>query len=206
MLILLAASGLVALGAVLAFFAFAGGSSGGGDGGGATAIERTMRGAGCTFRTYPGLPRTHLSTVDAKPNPKWNSSPPSSGPHYQQPAIWGAYDRPIALTLSTHNLEHGGIVVHYGPRVPAAEQEKLRDFYADDPNGIVLAPLASAGDEIILSAWFSDESRAEDEKYQGEGKQARCTTVDEDAFAAFRDAFRYKGPERIPAENLQPGM
>ena len=45
-----------------------------------------------------------------------------------------------------------------------------------------------------------------DDNYYGEGQQAKCTTVNPAAFEAFRDAFRYKGRERIPAENLQPGM
>jgi hypothetical protein len=108
--------------------------------------------------------------------------------------------------MSTHNLEHGGIVIHYGPDVPRAEVEKLRQFYTDDPNAMLVVPLQSAGNKIILSAWYYDESRSEESDYFGEGKQATGTKVDVDAFAAFRDAFRYKGRERIPAENLQPGM
>jgi hypothetical protein len=202
MLILLAASGVLGLVAVIALLALTGG--GGGDAG----VPQTMRDAGYTFKTYPGMrnnsSHTDVPTIEKKV--KWNSNPPTSGPHYGQWATWNFYDQPVPLTMSTHNLEHGGIVIHYGPQVPAAEVEKLREFYGDDPNAMLVAPLKSAGDKIILSAWYVDDSKADDENYRGEGKQARGTKVDPEAFATFRDAYRYKGRERIPAENLQPGM
>jgi Protein of unknown function (DUF3105) len=208
MLALISASGLIALGAVIAFLAFGTGGGDDGGGGGASGVEQTMRDAGFTFRSYPGMKNngnhTDVPTIETKVN--WNSNPPTSGPHYQQWAVWNFYDSAVPLTMSTHNLEHGGIVIHYGPDVPQAEVEKLRQFYTDDPNAMLVAPLQSAGNKIILSAWYYDESRSEESDYFGEGMQATGTKVDADAFAAFRDEFRYKGRERIPAENLQPGM
>ncbi len=205
-LVLIAGSGLLALGAVVAFLIF--GSGGGNGGGGADAgIAQTMRDAGYTFKSYPALKNNsnHTDVPSVETKVEWNSDPPTSGPHYGQWALWGAYDAPVALTMSTHNLEHGGIVMHYGPDVPEAEVEKLRDFYRDDPNAMLLSPLQSAGNKIILSAWYFDESRGEERNYYGEGKQATGTKVDDGALAAFRDEFRYKGRERIPAESLQPG-
>jgi Protein of unknown function (DUF3105) len=208
-LVLIAASGLVALAIVVAFLAFGTGGGGGDGGSGESGIAKTMRDAGYTFQSYPAMKNnsnhTDVKSVDQKVT--WNSDPPTSGPHYGQWAVWNFYDSPVALTMSTHNLEHGGIVIHYGPRVPQAEVEKLRDFYNDDPNAMLVSPLPSAGDKIVLSAWFFDEAKGqEDDDYRGEGIQAKGTKVDEGAFEAFRDEFRYKGRERIPAENLQPGM
>jgi Protein of unknown function (DUF3105) len=205
-LVLIAASGLVALAIVIGFLAFGTDS---GSGGGGTGFAQQMRDAGYAYKTYPAMKNnsnhTDVPTPDTKV--KWNSNPPTSGPHYGQWALWGAYDRPVPLTMSTHNLEHGGIVMHYGPQVPPAEVEKLRDFYREDPNAMLLAPLPSAGNKIIASAWYYDEARGEDNStYYGEGEQITGTKVDEDALAAFRDEFRYKGRERIPAENLQPGL
>lgn len=207
-LVAIAASGLLALGAVVAFLALGTGSSDGSDGNSPTAIAQTMRDAGCTFNTYPGLPNKsdHSDVPTPTTKVEWNSNPPTSGPHYGQWALWGAYDRPVPLTMSTHNLEHGGIVMHFGPDVPAAEVEKLREFYRSDPNAMLLAPLPTMGDKIVLSAWYFDESKAGDKGYYGEGQQAKCTTVNTAAFESFRDTFRYKGRERLPAENLQPGM
>jgi Protein of unknown function (DUF3105) len=208
MLVLIAASGILALGIVVAFLAFGTDDGGSSDAGGASFAQQ-MSDAGYTLKTYPGLSNnsshTDVPTVDTKV--KWNSNPPTSGPHYGQWAVWNFYDSPVPLTMSTHNLEHGGIVIHYGPQVPASEVEKLRNFYNDDPNAMLVAPLPSAGNKVIASAWFFDEAKGRDDRdYRGEGKQITGTTVDEDALAAFRDQFRYKGRERIPAENLQPGM
>jgi hypothetical protein len=204
-LVLIAASGLLALGIVVAFLAF--GTDEGGSGGGSFAEQ--MREAGYTYKSYPGMKNnsSHSDVPSVDTKVKWNSNPPTSGPHYGQWAVWNYYENPVPFTMSTHNLEHGGIVVHYGPRVPESELDKLRDFYNDDPNAMLVAPLPSAGNKVIASAWYYDENKGENnEEYRGEGKQITGTKVDEDALAAFRDEFRYKGRERIPAENLQPGL
>jgi hypothetical protein len=205
-LVLIAASGVIALAAVIGFLAL-----GTGDGGGAGDSEsfaQEMQNAGYTYKTYPGLTNnsshTDVPSVDMKV--KWNSNPPTSGPHYGQWAVWNFYDSPVPLTMSTHNLEHGGIVIHYGPEVPESEVSKLRDFYNEDPNAMLVAPLPGAGNKIYASAWYYDESKQGDRNYYGEGEQISGTKVDEDALKAFREEFRYKGRERIPAENLQPGM
>lgn len=208
-LVLIAASGLLALGIVVAFLAFGTGGDDGDGAAGGSGIAQTMRDAGYTFTSYPGMKNnsnhTDVRSVDQKV--EWNSNPPTSGPHYGQWAVWNFYDSPVPLTMSTHNLEHGGIVIHYGPQVPDGEIQKLRELYNDDPNAMLVAPLPSAGDKVIASAWFYDEGRGEDDAdYRGEGKQAVGTTVDTGALEAFRDEYRYKGRERIPAENLQPGM
>ena len=205
-LVLIAASGLLALGIVVAFLAF--GTDNGGGGAGSTSFAQQMRDAGYTYKSYPAMRNRsdHSDVSSADEKVEWNSNPPTSGPHFGQWALWGAYDRPVPLTMSTHNLEHGGIVLHYGPQVPEAEVEKLRQFYRDDPNAMLLSPLPSAGDKIIASAWYYDEGRADEDDYLGEGKQITGTKVDEDALADFRDEFRYKGRERIPADNLHPGM
>ena len=39
----------------------------------------------------------------------------------------------------------------------------------------------------------------------GTAHLAKCTSFDEDAFAAFFDAFQFQGPERFPADTLLPG-
>jgi hypothetical protein len=204
-LVVIAASGLLALGAVVAFLVL--GTSGGGSGG--ETFAQKMKDAGYTYKTYPGLKNksdhSDVPTVDTKV--KWNSNPPTSGPHYGQWAVWNFYDSPVPLTMSTHNLEHGGIVILYGPKVPKSEVSKLRDLYNQDPNAMLVAPLPSAGNKIYASAWYFDQNKGKNNStYYGDGEQISGTKVDEDGLKAFRDEFRYKGRERIPAENLQPGM
>jgi hypothetical protein len=53
---------------------------------------------------------------------KYNTNPPSSGPHFPLTIFWGMYDAPVDRLRSVHNLEHGGIVIYYGPNVPSRFQ------------------------------------------------------------------------------------
>jgi hypothetical protein len=164
---------------------------------------------GCTLRQFPSAGRTHVS--GSKPpsayrveyvapsrlgkNPdgttvKYDSFPPTSGPHYPQWVTWGSYAKPLPEIAAVHNLEHGGVIVQYGSRVPAATVAALRAFVAASPNGMLMAPLAQLRSTIALTAWTY---------------RAMCTRFDRTAFTLFRDTFRFKGPERFPASALAPG-
>jgi hypothetical protein len=178
-----------------------------GGGGGDSDDERAvLERAGCTLQSFQALPNENdhsdVPTLTTKPN--WNSNPPTSGPHYQEWAIWGFYDEEVPLVKSVHNLEHGGVVIHYGPQVPQTELERLRAFYDDDPNGLLVARLPANGATITLSAWTAPDAATGTED-RGRGWLARCTRFDESAFSAFIEAHRFKGPERIPPEQLAPG-
>jgi len=198
---LVAGSGVLALAVVLGIIFIAGG--GGGDDSEAAVLER----AGCTLNTSPAqankADHSDVATLDAKP--KWTSSPPTSGPHFGTPAVWGSYDEPVPLVQTTHNLEHGGIVILYGAAVPEAEVEKIREWYSDDPNGLVVSPLARLGEKIALTAWTAPEPTPGGDADRGRGFLAECTRFDEGAFSEFRDGHRGQGPERIPVEALTPG-
>lgn len=197
MLYLIGAAGIVALAVVLAVLVL---------GGGDEDAQSALDGAGCTLESFPAMPNVpdhaDVPTLTTKPN--WNSNPPTSGPHYGEWAVWNFYDEEVPLVKSVHNLEHGGVVIHYGPEVPSSEVEKLRAFYDDDPNGILVAPLSSNGDEITLSAWTAPDA-ATGTTDRGRGWLARCTSFNNDAFASFIQAHRYKGPERLSPEQLAPG-
>ena len=201
MLYLIGGSALAALAIVLAFV-FLGG--GGDDGGERAALEA----AGCTLQSFPAQANTsdHSDVPSLTFKPKWNSSPPTSGPHYVQTAVWGSYDEPVPLVQTTHNLEHGGVIIHYGPDVPEAEVDALRTWYGetDDPNGLVIAPLPTNGDKITLSGWTAPDAST-GARDRGRGWLASCKTFDEGAVSAFLDEHRYQGPERVPSELLAPG-
>ena len=178
----LLAGGVLAVAAAVALaVAFTGG-------GGSTDATKALAAAGCTLKSYPSKGRTHVSSLSAKVD--YNSFPPTSGPHYYQPAIWNSYDGPLVLVQEVHNLEHGGIIVQYGNKVPASTVEQLGAFYSDSPNALLLAPLPKLGAKIALSAWTH---------------LGLCTRYDPAAFRAFRDAYRGKGPERFPVSSLTPG-
>ena len=144
--------------------------------------------AGCTFKTYPSIGRSHVTSLTAKV--KYNSFPPTSGTHYQYPGIWGQYNAPLVLVQEVHNLEHGGIIIQYGNKVPQATVDELLSFYNSSPNAMLLAPLPQLGAKVALTAWTH---------------RATCTTYSKVAFTAFRDAYRGKGPEAFPVSRLTPG-
>ena len=148
----------------------------------------SLTAAGCTFRTYPSEGRAHTDNINAKIT--YKTFPPTSGKHYVQAAVWNRYTEPLSLVQEVHNLEHGGVIVQYGSKVPRATVDQLVSFYDSSPNGMLLAPLPGLGSKVALTAWT---------------RLASCTRFDEKAYTAFRDAYRGKGPERIPVSSLTPG-
>ncbi|MEA2662910.1 MAG: hypothetical protein QOH08_2482 [Chloroflexota bacterium] len=59
--------------------------------------------------------------------------PPTSGSHWPQPAApvkAGVYDTPVPFEATTHNLEHGGIVIVYNG-LSATELTQLKQFVND---------------------------------------------------------------------------
>jgi len=197
-------SGIVMLGAVLAFVAFAGGGGDGGNGAESTSVTYSKD---CVEQSYPGLSAKHLTSPDGKV--KYNSDPPSSGPHYQSPAPWGIYEEPIKQTILVHNLEHGGIVIQYGD-VGSGTVDKLSSFYEGDPYGLVVAPNPKLGKKFALTAWNQPEypSTQEDlsEVDPGNGFVLTCSRFDEKSFAKFRDERRNKSGERFASvQDMSPG-
>jgi len=172
---------------------------GGDDGGDARAA---LEAAGCTLATSPALVGVHsVSTPDGSSD-KWNTEPPTSGPHYAVPAVWGSFDDPVNPAQLVHNLEHGGIAVQYGRDVPAATVTELEGFVQENARGTVLAPYASLGSQVALGAWVTESATKPE---NGTAYLAKCSRFDETAFSAFFDAYQFQGPERFPPDTLLPG-
>ena len=181
--------------------------AGGGDGSdGVADVRAALTDAGCTLQSEPAQPGEHTAAIDATSDPKWNTEPPTSGPHSGDPAIFGAYDTPVNVAQAVHNLEHGGVYIFYGADVPDATVQQLQDFYDEDATGMLLAPLPELGETIALGAWVTPDPRPGAVAEGGQGHLGECTEFDESAFSAFRDEFRFRGPERFPPEQLEPGL
>jgi hypothetical protein len=178
-------------------------------GGSGTDVAQKVRDAGGTFRELEArqnLPPGQARHVTSLPKTfKYSTEPPTSGPHNPVWILWGMYDEPVDRLRSVHNLEHGGIVIQYGPKVPNGTVESLSDFYRDDPNGIVIAPLASLDNKISLAAWTFDLAKLNERGYEGEGHLAIMPRFDDDIFGSFVDEFRFRGPERLAPEDVEPG-
>ena len=197
LLIAVAGSALAALAVAIGALAFAGG---GDDDDGAT-LGGALREAGCNVVTAKAQNRDHVEAP--RPGFKYNTDPPTSGPHAGIPAPFDFYPEPVEQFRLVHNLEHGGVVVQYGDEVSDETVSRIRDWYLEDPNGLVVAPYPRLGKTIALTAWTAP-TEAKNDRY-GAGHVAKCPRFDEDAFEQFLDEYGFQGPEPFPRESLTPG-
>ena len=113
--------------------------------------------------------------------------------------------------MVVHNEEHGGVVIWWGPDVPPSTVDQLEAFYRSSPVAVFGTPIAGLGSKIALTAWNADPGwkgepgLAYKHGYYGTGRIAICPAFDENAFAAFRDAYRGKSPQGFPIEGDRPG-
>ncbi len=90
----------------------------------------------------------------------YNSVPPTSGQHWAQPAApapWGIKDTTLPNEVTTHNLEHGGIVIAYN-NLSAAELEQVkstvRQLQSSGFPKVILEPYPDLKDaKVALTAW-----------------------------------------------------
>ncbi len=162
---------------------------------GAASGSPAAKRAACSVRSYPGLPVKHTTNIDLKP--KYNSFPPTTGTHYNLPAKFNLYTFELPQLVVVHNLEHGGVAVQYGRKVPKKTVAKIKAWYLRDTNAMLVAPLPALGKKIALTAWNAPPYEGS-KPDPGRGWVATCTRFDEAAFTAFVKAHRYKSGERFP--------
>lgn len=107
----------------------------------------------------------HIESVDS-PHTSYNTIPPTSGPHIGSIASWGIHDEQIADEIQTHNLEDGGVIVHYDPeRVSAELIDELKDIVRSYSSSLILEPYEGLNTPIVLTAWGKiDELESFDEQ------------------------------------------
>jgi len=145
--------------------------------------------AECTQEELPDQGADHVTELPQ--GFEYNSFPATSGPHAAQPAIWNLYTSPVPELNLVHNLEHGGVAVQFGKDVHPDDIRAVVAWYLLSPDGMVAAPLPELEDTIALTAW---------------GHLLTCTGFDEQAITAFRDTYRFNGPEKLPPDTMQRGM
>ena len=176
-----------------------------------------MLAAGCTYAEVPPKPprkdphdyvggyHADVPSLSTPTAGLWSTSPPSGGAHYPAWGVWGFYTSTVNPRQVVHNEEHGGVIMWWGPKVPASQVAQLQSFYNASPNGMFGTPYAGLGDKIALTAWTGDPSTYYKSSF-GMGHIAVCPSFNGKAFTTFRDAFRGKGPEGIPLSADEPGM
>jgi hypothetical protein len=122
--------------------------------------------------------------VPGEAHPPYNSDPPTSGWHYDDPLDAGFHEEPAPDEQLVHNLEHGHVVIAYDcSKLADCEgtkgqlREVVRRF-----NGwkVTVVPRQNADATIALTAW---------------GRIEKLDRFDEKRIVAFVNAWRDRGPE-----------
>lgn len=147
-----------------------------------TDIDAATKAAGCTFKSPKDEGRGHTLKKQ-----NYKSEPPTSGAHNPVPANDKAYLVNPGEEHLVHALEHGRVIYWFKPNAPAAVRGALKKLYDEDNKLVILVPNERPMPyEVAVSAW---------------GHLIGCPQYNSkvpDAFRAFRDAYRLKGPEYFP--------
>lgn len=157
----------------------------------AADVEAAARAAGCTAKGHPSEadPQSHIEGESATKV----SVPPLSGGHNEYWARWGVYNQPVPYKYQLHNLEHGGVILHYGTEVSVEGVNAVRELWAKKPAFVIVVPDTSGTfpkDAVVA------------------GSQQRwlvCKPFQTSQIAAveaFVDAYRGRGPEPASSANV----
>jgi hypothetical protein len=113
----------------------------------------------------------------------YNSNPPTSGPHYPQPANTGFYSAELPDERVVHNLEHGHVWIAYRPNLPEEVIGVLRKFAG---GMVIVAPRAANDKDIALAAWGRLD------KFDFDGGPA-----DKQRIRDFILRYQNQGPEKV---------
>jgi hypothetical protein len=117
-------------------------------------------------------------------HPSYNSDPPTSGWHYDQPADAGFYETSLPDEQLVHNLEHGHVVISYDCSkltncdTVKAELRQIVDRFQGWK--VVAVARENADAAIALTAW---------------GRIDKVDSYDEGRIVSFVRHWRNRGPE-----------
>lgn len=133
----------------------------------------------------PGNP--HITDVTDQ-HPAYNSNPPTSGWHTGgNIGPWGVTTQPIADEITIHNLEHGGVIIHYreGLDQPSIDQltTLTRQLQQQSPCVLLIPrPADKLDTPIAVTAWTW---------------LMKLDTVDVPTITAFFRQHVNQGPEQV---------
>jgi len=92
--------------------------------------------------TFPTQGNLHIP-VGSSPASPYNSTPPTSGPHYESIVPWGVQSEDVRYEYLVHNLEDAGVVVYYQCDTDCDDLESQLQA--------VVEPYISAGRHVVLT-------------------------------------------------------
>jgi len=139
-------------------------------------IWLTSRGAELG-QAFPNQGQEHIA-IGAR-HPPYNSNPPTSGPHYLQPAAWGIYQDELPDEELIHNLEHGGIWISYND-IDQTTKQRIEALANLHPDKLIVTPRASDDAKIVLASWR---------------RLLKLDTFDEETVISFIKTNKNRSPE-----------
>ena len=146
--------------------------------------------AGCspvqTFKEQVGKSGAALHIAVGDTHEPYNSNPPTSGPHYAQPAApidTGFYTSDVEPEKVVHNMEHGQIVIWYRPNVSSDVKHDVERLVEEQPDATVAVPWDDIESKysLVVTAWAHSQS---------------CAKPSSEAIDEFREQFQGRaGPE-----------
>ena len=83
----------------------------------------------------------------------YNMSPPTSGWHYDRWASWGIKTEPLPEELFIHNMEHGGVILHYNCPDGCADEVAQMEEIVRRTDETILMPNPGMESRFALTAW-----------------------------------------------------
>ena len=83
----------------------------------------------------------------------YNSSPPTSGWHYENWASWGIKNEPLPPELFIHNMEHGGVILHYNCPDGCPDEIDQMSEIVSLTDETILMPNPDMENRFALTAW-----------------------------------------------------
>ena len=134
------------------------------------------------IETFEEQEASHIDVGSA--HDPYNSSPPTSGPHYEVPAETTFFTEQIPPEQLVHNLEHGAIVIWYLPGADSETLQNIEDIVAQEPTATAAAPYTDIESpyNFVLTGWTALQ---------------RCEQVSQEVVDDFRREYQGQGPEKI---------
>jgi len=142
-------------------------------------LRSVLTAGSCRLDGKTDLGRDHVA------NPTYSVDPPSGGEHMASPAgpgEYGAGNAPPDGQL-VHSLEHGYIVLWRQPGLADNDMTTLRGVLASFDRDVLLVPRATLRVPVAAVAWHH---------------RLLCGQIEQPTLVKFVEAYRNKGPERVP--------
>jgi hypothetical protein len=156
--------------------------------------------AGCKdVETFDDQGQQHIAV--GEPHAPYNSSPPTSGPHYETPAQPNFYPAELPTEQVVHNLEHGQIVIWYSPDLPDEDTADIEDYVERENDKAARKTDPRTGRDQLEPLIAVPFTGIEDGSYAMTSwtNLQTCDTFSSAAVDEFRVKFQSLGPEQFAA-------